>query len=221
MKKDILLSNKTLRIAGIAGIIGGLLLLISDLSSGITGATFPAGLGEINELRLALATYLAIYGLPLYILGFWVMYQGLKPAGEKWALPTFLIHSYWVVHIAIHTTFPFYAVVQRMEDSLPIEEVLERFGAYTAPIMGVFFIIGILSFILYFLTIFFHKTHFPRWLAFVHGGFVMIILLILRVFAPSAAHFLVVHLSLPALTILLMMTLFTIFMWNKPHKEKL
>ncbi len=93
-----------LKLTGIIGLVGAIIcgtgefLLHFDPLARFSGYDFMA---DISDARLTAGHFLAVVGVPLYLVGMWHIAQMLKPAGDKLSNILFLIGSFGFVYGAM------------------------------------------------------------------------------------------------------------------------
>ncbi len=93
-----------LKLTGIIGLVGAILcgtgefLLHFDPLARFSGYDFMA---DISDPRLTVGHFLAVVGVPLYLVGMWHIAQMLKPAGDKLSNILFLIGSFGFLYGAM------------------------------------------------------------------------------------------------------------------------
>ncbi len=100
MKKD---QHQILILTGVAGLMGAVLVGMGEFLLHFDAlARYSPDLGysfmiDVSEDRLSQGHFLAVLGLPLYLLGCWHIYLMLKPANHRIALITLLVGAYGFV----------------------------------------------------------------------------------------------------------------------------
>jgi len=172
--------SQLILLTGIVGMIGALLMVISDvilLARPISGCeALVSGAREntiyLAQWRLPVGSILGVVVLPLQIIGFWQILYALKPAGKWWSWPPFLIVAHMlIVGAAFHGTYAFvgtalkahYSLVQAGEAGLPqMASLLHQYSDILFHISGAELVLASLWFVG---AILFRKTSYPRWIS--------------------------------------------------------
>jgi hypothetical protein len=165
-------------IAGLIGIIGALITVISDLiligrptnaySFFKNGTESMAGLAE---WRITIGTFLGVIALPFQIGGLTVVYFGLKPAGKliSFIVVAIAVHAL-LMGVAFHASYAFIGSGWKVYhetglNNINVAELINKFDFYWKIIFTTMFTELTLSSIGFVLIILTRKTLFPKWMA--------------------------------------------------------
>jgi hypothetical protein len=175
---------------------------------------------EISEARLSWGYYLGVLGLPFFILGFWQVYQGLKPAGKWRSLPIFLINTFVIViGTATHGQTALLALVVQAQEKVSGEaqvilaQMFDQFTFYYNPILLVLRVLTLITTIWFIVAVLSKRTLYPRWIAFFSPWVLLIVLMIPGFISPTIGGYLIP----PAFNIAhtIFFGLSTILLWKK------
>jgi hypothetical protein len=170
----------TLRLCGLAGLVGASLLLAADwtlLGTFTSGSEFKenwgALLSEMPRWRLLIGGLVGPVGAWFYVVGFWQLYLALKPAGRPLAFAAFAGFSMSFVWVAgaFHTSFPFLADAWRMrgaatgDGTTGVREAAERMFAYAGWLYYVGLAPSLVGAVLLAYAVLGKRTRYPRWFA--------------------------------------------------------
>jgi len=157
--------KKFVPISGVIGIVGALLILISDVMYNAFG-------GDVFGNLLYLPTYIGVFCFPFWWGGIWVIYQGMKPAGFVWSFIPCLLFGYLVstVNTAGHASYPYVAAFTLLKSSSNLDVVnaailVESMTlSYTGPFLSVIQpILEVIVCVWVVIPILMGRTVFPRW----------------------------------------------------------
>lgn len=178
MQSANLFPSITIRWAGIIAIVAALLGVIADLALQYTPNAAHMVRGQslyfldIPPSRLFLGHYLGVAAILVEIVGFWQVYRALQPAGERFALPFFLISSFGAaMGAAFHGTAIFIGLTLQAQSGaaeathqalagLLASFEMARLGLAIPALLGI--VIGSLW---YAFVVGFKPSHYPRWMA--------------------------------------------------------
>jgi hypothetical protein len=173
-----MISQRLLRLAGCGAVAGGLANVVADYL--LRGGPQPVAGSEITLATLGQVPFESVFAgsvlgaavIPLWMLGLWPVYEGLRPAGAWLARIPVLFMGYGIAIAAgFHGAFAFYAAGYHALGAAPADaqpllaELTERFRAYHDALfvlLAVTWTIGSVGFIV--ATAFF-RTHYARWMA--------------------------------------------------------
>lgn len=228
--RDGLTLRTRLRFAGVLGVLGMALGVAADLASGYaTGSTgevasaFSVLLVENLDPFLAAKPYgqvvaghyLAIVGIPLGIVGFWQVYQGIRPAGD-WLPRVVWFLGVWgfVVGTVFHASFAFVvAGIQADAGTRSLAPMLARFGAVFEPVGLLLVAVMTVALALLAYLIAFRETRYPRWFAVVNPLLVQALTAALALLAPEALRVALV-VTAYNLSVLVLFLGSTALLWN-------
>jgi hypothetical protein len=221
-------TNQTIRILGIAGIVGGLLAVAADVSSGYStnpsrmGTAISLSLNAVRDLlrakphwQLVLGHYLAVFGIPIE--GIFVVahtYLALKPAGRTLSR-AFLYSGLYLVPIGVayHATYGFIGEIVQRGDQALLEQVAVYFEPFGLAVSGLY-----LALMLFWTALILSgRTLYRRWMAVFSPLSIMLLSQLLLFAVPTAstavrAFITVTGLNLP---ITLWAIVSTIYLWDR------
>ena len=187
-------SPTTLRWAGVIAVCAALLGVIADLALQYTSNTAhllsdqSLYLLDVPPSRLLLGHYLGVVAILLETAGFWQIYRGLLPAGERSALPFFLISSFGaMLGAAYHATFVFVGLTLQAQSTAvataqPAFSALltsfdsARIGLALPALLGI-----VISSLWYAIVVGFRPSNYPRWMALCNPVVFLVVIVILAV----------------------------------------
>ena len=193
-------TSTTIRWAGIIAILAALLGVIADLALQYTTnaahllSKQSLYLLDVPPSRLFLGHYLGIAAILFEIIGFWQIYRGLQPAGERLALPFLLISSFGaMLGAAYHATFIFVGLTLQAQ-SAGTEAARQIFSAlldsFNSARIGLAIpaLFGIVvSSLWYALIVGFRASTYPRWMAICNPLVFLLLIVVLTIGVPSLA----------------------------------
>jgi hypothetical protein len=199
--------NTFLRISGMLAILGALIYAIGDvllLASKASLADYPnlqpyakllSGAEKMVALpwsRLIWGGLLGVFATLLVLPGFWLVYQGLLPAGLWWALPPALFFvSASVIGAFVHGSFIYLGeYVQALNQvSAESQDVITRMFSHHRTIMAITYgFVGVcvlIASVWYSILVALGKTAFPAWMAVINPITVVLAWLVLKRILPG------------------------------------
>jgi hypothetical protein len=173
-----MISQPLLRLAGCGAVAGGLANLVADYllrggpqpvaASAITLET----LGQVPFGSVFAGSLLGVAAIPLWTLGLWPVYAGLRPAGPWLARLTALFLGYGIAIAAgYHGAYALYSAGYHALAAAPaaaepvLVELTQRFRTFHDTLfllLAVPWTIGSVAFVV---AVAFFRTHYPRWMA--------------------------------------------------------
>jgi hypothetical protein len=193
-------TSTTIRWAGIVAIFAALLGVIADLALQYTSNTAhllskqSLYLLDVPPSRLFLGHYLGVVAILIETVGFWQIYQGLQPAGERFALSFFLISSFGaMLGAAYHATFIFVGLTLQAQ-STEAEATRQIFNTLLAGFnsarigLAIPALLGIvISSLWYAFIVGFKPSKYPRWMAICNPLVFLLLIVILTIGIPPFA----------------------------------
>lgn len=185
---------------------------------------FSVGLESIKGLyedkprwTYVLGNYLGVFFIPLHILGFFLVYQALKPASTKWAM-IFLVLGLYVtpIGVGLHGTLAFVGDIIQSRDAGLIEGIRDYWEPWAYSLVFLYAIISVLILIL----ILTGKTLYPRWTVLVSPIVLLVFTGIVIAILPENATGLKTFLSVTGLNLPLMI-FFAITTWVLVRRREL
>ncbi len=228
---SLLQEQNLIRLTGIIGIVGALLLMVADLlllATPVSGQDFFdvgndgwSNVAGMDAWRIELGLRMNML-LPLYIVGLWQVYQALRPAPIYFPLPVFLLFSYTVVaQMTVRTGYIFlgrsFGTQADMSESSysAIIQLINDFGQYVYLIEYMTITVYVFGCILFIAVVATLTTHYPQWMALLTPALTMAVIdMIARLSpAPIGGYLAPVRFNL---AFLLLFVTSTIILWNKP-----
>jgi len=169
---------KILRLTGLAGVAGALLMFSGDMflyGGFYGGAEFREIsrriMSEIPLLRLMIGGAIGPVAAMLYTIGFWHVYLALKEGGKKIAKIVFSgFVSMIIIGGAYHSGFVNIGLVLRAKNSVNetdlkiIKTLFIQVLDYLHLLYNISFVFGLVGTILFLYLILFKKTKYPKWI---------------------------------------------------------
>jgi len=190
--------NTLYRIMGVSSIVAAVLITIADYlldfhkEYGVSSTIVETSWAEMPHWRFSLSIYLCMFMIPLYLLGFWLLYKALCKKNKTLALVIFLMFSYGVVMgspfihgvMSLNGVIYAYGIGQGISHEF-LCNLIE--GKITGTILPVFLFHYVITWVVAPLLLFVHiirnKSVFKRWTAFLNPLVFLIVGLIgLKVF---------------------------------------
>ncbi len=164
-----------------------------------------------------LGNYLGVFFIPLHILGFFLVYQALKPASTKWATIFLVLGLYFTpIGVGLHGTLAFVGDIIQSRDAGLIEGIRDYWQPWAYSVVIVYAIIAALILILV-LT---GRSLYPRWTALVSPIPLVVFTGIVIAILPDSATGLKAFLSVTGLNLPLMV-FFAITTWVLVRRREL
>jgi hypothetical protein len=170
--------TKMILIAGLIGIIGALITVISDLVliGKPTDALLFFKLGTesmagLSEWRITLGTFLGVCALPFQIAGLIVVYYGLRPAGKVVSLIVVIIAAHALsMGVAFHGAYAFIGSGWRLYYQMNthnkiVIDLISKFEFYWRIIITIMLSELTTFSILFAFIILKRKTLYPKWMS--------------------------------------------------------
>lgn len=196
-------SQKAVFFTGVAGLIACVLVGTAEFSLHFTptldygGPQYEFFLGTSSQ-RLAFGHFLAIFSAPLYFVGYWHLFQRLKPASEKIRLIVLAlgIYSFAVGAVWIGSRVYPAILIQARESAVneaarqQIAELLECASFYNETIL-IGLRVGILALSIIFVWIVATgRSSYPRWFAAFNPIMLVLASFLIYFLAPSIGGYL-------------------------------
>jgi hypothetical protein len=180
------------------------------------GTAFSVSLDNIMGLyeekprwTYVLGNYLGVYFIPLHILGFFLVYQAVKPANTKWAMIILVLGLYLTpIGVGLHGTLAFVGDIIRSQDAGLIDGIRDYWQPWAYSLVLLYSIVSFLILML----ILTGRSLYPRWIALVSPIGLVVFTGIVIAILPDSATGLKAFLSLTGLNLPLMI-FFAITTW--------
>jgi hypothetical protein len=215
---------------GILTTFGAFMGVLADVfsawssSSSQMATPFSVGLDSIRGLyedkprwTYVLGNYLGVYFIPLHILGFFLVYQALKPANAKWAMLFLVLGVYLIpIGVGLHGTLAFVGDIIQSQNAGLIDGIRDYWQPWAYSLVLVYAIVSILILML----ILTGRSLYPRWVAFFSPIGLVVITSIVIAILPDSAIGLKTFLSVTGLNLPLMI-LFAVTTWFLVSRKEL
>jgi Family of unknown function (DUF6796) len=217
-------SNKNvILITGIVGILGAVLMVISDLM--ISAIPFSGkealelGLDSflyISQNRLTIGTIMGVLCIPFCIIGLLQIYIGVRPAGKLWSIPiTIFLFYAMVVGAVFHSSVGFLGTAQKTLHAIGegysshLSEMMNIFTNYNNMYLYIILVCMVIGSLLFAVAVITAKTTYPRWMSIFNPLFIYIFLYIIFLNLPSPVGGYIIYANFN-LTIFIFLVLSTI-----------
>lgn len=175
-----------LRTFGILGVVGSLLLLLSDwvlLGAPTSGREFGVRwleiLSTMPRWRLTVGGLAGPIGACFYAAGFWHVYLGLRPANRLLSFACFVAQSSSFVSLAaFHAAFPFAAHLKTINDVAGENPIVrDSYGAAMEYLGNMYYTglaLGLVGALLLIGLLLAGRTRYPRWFVLVNPSFLWV-----------------------------------------------
>lgn len=134
---------------------------------------------DVSEWRLTYGHFLGVLGAPLYLVGMWHIYLGLRPYSQKLAFILFLIGSYGfvvgAVWIGSRVSIAHLAQANAVAPTEALQTLIDNYVLHSETLLWVVRTTTLLTSLGYIAMVLTGKTLYPRWMA----AFSPIVLLVL------------------------------------------
>jgi hypothetical protein len=213
---------KTITGLGVLATFGAFMGMLADVFSAWSPNTsemetaFSVNLESIRGLyeekprwTYVLGNYLGVYFIPLHILGFFLVYQALKPANTKWAMLFLVLGLYLTpIGVGLHGTLAFVGDIIQSRDAGLIDGIRDYWQAWAYSLVFLYAIISVLILVL----ILTGRSLYPRWSALASPISLVVFTSIVIAILPDSATGLKAFLSVMGLNLPLMI-FFAITTW--------
>jgi hypothetical protein len=193
-------SSTAMRWAGMIAILAALSGVAADLALQYTSNTEhlmskqALYLLDVPPSRLLLGHYLGVAAILIETFGFWQIYRALQAAGERYALPFFLISAFGaMLGAAYHATFIFVGLTLQAQSGTvgPANQAFaDLLSSFTAARIGLAIpaILGIvLSSLWYVFVVGFKASAYPRWMAICNPLVFLLLIIVITIAIPVSA----------------------------------
>jgi len=217
----------TLRLCGIAGIVGACLLLAADwilMGTFTSGSEFKENwyvvLSQMPQWRLTVGGLAGPVGAWLYVVGFWQLYLTLNSAGRYVAFGVFAGFSMSFVWLAgaFHTSFPFMAHAWKAKEAATGEgaAVVQEMKEATFSYAGRLYYLGLapafIGTVLLAYAVLRGLSRYPRWFAALNPAILFLLSTLFQYLPAPLGGLLVIGAG--NLVFLLFFTVSTVLIWN-------
>ncbi len=221
--------NAIMGLGGLAA-FGAFMGILADifparaLNTSEMGTAFSVSLESMRGLfedeprwTYVLGNYLGVFFIPLHILGFFLVYQALKPASTKWAMIFLVLGLYATpIGVGLHGTLAFVGDIIQSRDAGLIEGIRDYWEPWAYSLVFLYAILSGLILIL----ILTGRTLYPRWTVLVSPIVILVFTGIVIAILPDNATGLKTFLSVTGLNMPLMI-FFAITTWVLVRRREL
>ena len=151
---------------------------------------------QVSESRVTLGHFFAVIGAPLYLVGFWHMYLGLKPFGKIIPLVIFFVPAYgfifgtiWIGSRASIVLLAQAHFAAEGADSEVLRRLMDFYILHSETLLEVTRVTTLLSSLAFIILVLTGKTLYPRWMAIFNPILLLISSFILFAVAPSIGKY--------------------------------
>jgi hypothetical protein len=230
MSEATVTNPKTIMVLGALTTFGAFMGVLADVfsawspNSGDMATAFSVSLDSIRGLyedkprwTYVLGNYLGVYFIPLHILGFFLVYQALKPASAKWAMLFLVLGVYLIpVGAGLHGTLAFVGDIIQSRDAGLIDGIRDYWQPWAYSLVAVYAVVSILILML----ILTGRSLYPRWVATISPIGIVAVTSIVSAILPDSATGLKTFLSVTGLNLPLMI-LFAVTTWLLVRRREL
>ena len=218
------------RAAGILSVTAAFILIISDLF-----LTYSPNAGAIDMLdmyvlefsiwRLYIGALLGVFFVPFYLLGYWLIFRALRPAGFWYSFPVLIITGYVITlgFSQVHSFFGIRGIILQTGYSISndfinyYKPIIEKLNLFEMPIVFFTYILGIfLPSLCIMIVILVKKTYYKKWMAFFNVTIIFILFYLSKFISLNIYNFLLdISINTGHLLLFLMPT---IIFWNGERK---
>jgi len=183
----------TLKLTGIIGLVGAIIcgtgefLLHFDPLARFSGYDFMA---DISDTRLTAGHFLAVVGVPLYLVGMWHIAQMLKPAGETLSHILFLIGSFGFVYGAMWmSSRASIGSLVHYPELIANTNLVALYQLRSETLLQVTRVTTLVISGIYVYMVLTGKSRYPKWMAATSPIVLLILNFVIYVIAPSVGKF--------------------------------
>ena len=188
-----MLNNKTIRLFGIFAVISSLIICFSDIlitynpdpgNGGVEKEILDLFMLEFSNLRIYLGTFLGLFFIPFYCLGYYLIYKAIKPAGKYIPLIFLLISIFGLIFgfSQIHSSFGYKALFLKSGYKVS-EEFLNYYKSCIKNILPFQMIIIIVSYslsifinsIIFIFVVIMRNTLYKKWMLLCNPLFIILL----------------------------------------------
>ncbi len=182
-----------LKLTGIIGLVGAIIcgagefLLHFDPLARFSGYDFMA---DISDARLTAGHFLAVVGVPLYLVGMWHIAQMLKPAGETLSNILFLIGSFGFVYGAMWmSSRASIGSLVHYPELIAATNLVELYQLRSETLLQVTRVTTLVISGIYVYMVLTGRSRYPRWMAATSPIVLLILNFVIYLIAPSVGKF--------------------------------
>jgi hypothetical protein len=195
-------NHNIIKITGLVGILaaflvgtGEFLLHYSPLGDYADDGQYVYLL-HVSESRVTLGHFFAVIGAPLYLVGFWHIYLGLKPYGKIIPLVNFFVTAYGFIFGTIWIGSRASIILLAQANSAVVgankeilRELMDFYMLHSETLLEVTRITTLVSSLVFIVLVLTGKTLYPRWMAIFNPILLLVSSFILFAIAPSIGKY--------------------------------
>lgn len=224
------MNSKTIVALGVLATFGAFMGVLADVFSAWSPDTsemataFSVNLENITGLfegkprwTYVLGNYLGIFFIPLHILGFFLVYQALKPASVKWARGFLVLSLYLTpIGVGLHGTLAFIGDIIQSQNAGLIHGIRDYWQPWAYSVALGYAVVSVLIVGL----ILTGRSLYPRWVALISPIGIVLLTAIIIAVLPDSATGMKAFLSLTGLNLPLMI-FFSVTTWVLARRGEL
>ena len=148
---------------------------------------------QVSTLRLNYGHFIGVLGAPLYLVGMWHIYLGLKPFNQKAAFILFLISSYGFVLGAVwmgsRSGIALLAQANAAGQSDTFQMLIDYYILHSETLLQIIRITTLLTSVGFIGMVLTGKTLYPRWMAIFNPIILLILSFVLFAVAPELGKY--------------------------------
>lgn len=199
LKQEELPKHRYVVLTGLVGIFaaimtgaGEFLLHYSDLANYADDGQY-AFLLNVSEWRLTSGHFIGVLAAPLYLIGMWHMYLGLKPYNQKAAFILFVISSYGFVLGAVwmgsRSGIALLAQANAENSSEALVTLINYYILHSETLLQVIRVTTLLTSVGFIIMVLSGKTLYPKWMALFNPIVLLIMSFVVFAVAPSIGKY--------------------------------
>lgn len=205
MNKDIQLDSnlsKTLMITGFLGLLGTLIVGTGEFMLHYSSEGYQSDLTfgfyqYVAEYRLVPGSYLAVLGIPLYFVGYFHIYQALRPGSKMGAIIvlvlgvfSFTVGGVWVGSRGFLGAL-YHIVVDQHQNLEMYEQIVTKYELIVENLVQILRVLVLLVSAGYVFTILKYNTLYPKWVAIFNPISLLLIVFALFFYVPVIGNYLI------------------------------
>jgi hypothetical protein len=195
-------NQQIIKITGIVGIVASLLVGTGEFLLHYSPAGDYADDGnyvyllQVSESRVTWGHFFAVLGAPLYLVGFWHIYLGLKPYGKIIPLIVFFVTAYgfifgtiWIGSRASIVLLAQANFAAEGHNSDVLRGLMDYYILHSETLLEVTRVTTLLSSLAFIVLVVTGKTLYPRWMAIFNPILLLVSSFILFAIAPELGKY--------------------------------
>jgi len=195
-------NHRTIVITGIIGMVAALLVGTGEFMLHFSPAGDYADDGnyvyllQVSEWRITTGHFLAMFGAPFYLIGFWHIYLGLKPYGKIIPYLFFFISAYgfiigtvWMGSRASIVLLAQANFAAEGHNSEVLKELIRYYILHSESLLEVIRVTTLISSFAFIFMVLTGKTLYPRWMALFNPIVLLLLSFILFAIVPEIGKY--------------------------------